>query len=123
MSESPINIQSGGARVGAVNNPGNYGEVDIFNASTADYIATSILMLIGAIIYLLVKYSKIFEPARKWFTEWKHKLIVNTFMKDSETIHSSYKAPTTLFQRTIQFLFPFDDNTPNTEMAPISDLD
>lgn len=119
MSESSTiigSIQSAGARLVSVNKRRNDEDIDIFNASIADYITTAVFMFIGSIIYFSVRYSKMFESMRERFTQCKTQLLVNTYMKDSETVHSSYKEPATLFQRTIQFLFSFDDNTPSPEL-------
>lgn len=110
------NLHSGGVKNIPLKKQRNYGDIDIFNASTADYIATTILMLVGGILYISVTYSTIFAPVREWFAKWKTQLLVNTFMKDSETIHLTYNETEPSFlQKTLQTVLSID-GTPSEDI-------
>ena len=63
--------------------------VSMFNASKSDYIAALIMFFIGGLLYYIVIYSKLFQPIRDYFIKWKTQLLVNTFIRDDNTIQNT----------------------------------
>ena len=65
------------------------GYVPMFNAIKSDYIATTIILFIGGILYYTFIHSKLFQSVRDYFIRWKTQLLVNTFLRDENTIQNT----------------------------------
>ena len=66
-----------------------HGYVPLFNIIKPDYIAATIILFIGGILYYTIVHSKQFQSIRDYFIRWKTQLLVNTFMRDENTIQNT----------------------------------
>ena len=92
MSNLSIDIHSSQISSPSMENTINtYGYVNIFNASNADYIFTTIILFMGGILYYIIIHSKLFQPIRDSIMQWKTQLLVNTFIKNENTIQTTFE--------------------------------
>jgi len=69
----------------------SYGYMNIFNASRADYMFTTIILFMAGILYYTVIHSKLFQPIRDKVMQWKMQLLVNTFIQNKNTIQNTFE--------------------------------
>jgi len=90
MSDSSTNIHSAIIPDKSIPNTIQpHDQVPMFNASKSDYIAIAIMFSIGGILYYIIIHSKLFQPIREYFIQWKTKLLLNTFMRNDNTIQNT----------------------------------
>jgi hypothetical protein len=58
-------------------------------ATKSDYIAATIVFFIVGVLYYIIIHSKLFQPIRDYFIEWKTKLLFNTFIRNDNTIQNT----------------------------------
>jgi hypothetical protein len=69
----------------------SYGYMNIFNASRADYMFTTIILFIGGMLYYIIIHSKLFQPIRDSIMQWKTQLLINTFIRNENTIQNTFE--------------------------------